>query len=952
MNSIKIRGAREHNLKNIDLDIPKNKLVVFTGLSGSGKSSLAFDTIYAEGQRRYVESLSAYARQFLGMIEKPDVDQIEGLSPAISIDQKTVSHNPRSTVGTTTEIYDYLRLLFARIGHPHCPNCGREIQAQTTQQIVEAILDDQTPSSEANSKPPRFAKGRTRRVLILAPLVKDRKGEYSALFDDLTKRGYTRVRIDGQIFNLDEDEITLIKTNRHTIEVVVDRIVLAKDTARSRVTDAVEKALKLSNGQVIVSEVADQSFDFPDQPKEMHDHLYSEAFACPDCNLSLPDIEPRNFSFNNPHGACPVCDGIGSKLTVDPARVFNQNLTINEGGIFPWARHVLFDSYPTRFLRRLSKKFRFDFDTPIDKISDKAKEEILAHGVIPYLDRRYQETESDTTRSHIEKFMNRTTCTACGGTRLKPESLAVTVHDLSIAEVSALDIRKLTKWLGELEADKSNETHMTYTETKIAQPILRELKARTQFLLSVGLDYLTLGRTSATLSGGESQRIRLASQIGSGLSGVLYVLDEPSIGLHARDHSRLLETLQNLRDLDNTVIIVEHDLDTMLRADWMVDFGPGAGEHGGWVVAEGEPSQIMQSDHSLTGQFMAKKKVVHPYQHERHLDPNHTLKLLGASGHNLKNVNVEFPLGAFICVTGVSGSGKSTLVIDTLHKRLALNLQRAQTVPGPHSGLEGIEHIDKVIEIDQSPIGRTPRSNPATYTGVFTPIRELYATVPESKARGYQLGRFSFNVKGGRCENCQGEGQNRIEMQFLPDIYVTCETCHGARYNRETLDIEYKGKTIANTLDMTIEEAFDFFQNIPPIKIKLKTLLDVGLGYIKLGQPAPTLSGGEAQRVKLSSELAKRSTGKTVYILDEPTTGLHFADIDKLLEVLHQLVDQGNTVIVIEHNLDVIKTADWIIDLGPEGGDRGGEIVCTGTVSDVLKHPSSYTGRYLKKLLL
>jgi excinuclease ABC subunit A len=1005
MNKIKVTGAREHNLKNVNLEFPKDQLVVFSGLSGSGKSSLAFDTIYAEGQRRYVESLSAYARQFLGMVEKPDVDQIDGLSPAISIDQKTVSHNPRSTVGTVTEIYDYLRLLFARIGHPHCPECGREIQAQSAEQILDAII---------NKFKPAMKKAKPARLLILAPLVKDRKGEYSALLEDLVKRGYTRARVDGRIFNIQEDDITLIKTNRHSIDAVVDRLTISSDFDRQRIGEAVEKALKLGNGTIIIAEVLDESLDFPEKPKKFADHLYSENFACPDDNISLPEIEPRNFSFNNPHGACPACDGIGTKLEVDPQRVMNENLTINEGGIFPWSRHVLFDSYARRFLLRMASKHSFNFDTALKEISVKAKDEIITQGIIPYLERRYQDTESDGVRSELEKYMTRRTCPECNGTRLKPTALSVTIDGLNIAEVSAKSIRDLAVWFNRFnttpislrgqegensqtklsgsderltpnenltkttsiatgpsdsrERGQNNQdviksqlsgstellnssSFLSPREQEIARSILKELRSRTKFLVDVGLEYLTLVRSSQTLSGGESQRIRLASQIGSGLSGVLYVLDEPSIGLHPRDHQRLLETLHNLRDLGNTVLVVEHDLDTMLSADWMVDFGPGAGVHGGQVTAEGTPGEIMKNPHSLTGAYMSGQKTVHPHRHQRNIDLEKSIEVIGASEHNLKNVNVKFPLSTFTVVTGVSGSGKSTLVIDILNKRAALDLYHSKEMPGQHQALNGLEAVDKVVQIDQSPIGRTPRSNPATYTGVFGPIRDLFASIPEAKGRGYQIGRFSFNVKGGRCETCQGEGQIKIEMQFLPDIYVECETCQGARYNRETLDIMYKGKNISDVLNMTVADGHDFFQNIPQIKSKLKTLLDVGLGYIKLGQPAPTLSGGEAQRVKLSSELAKRSTGKTLYILDEPTTGLHFADIDKLLEVLHTLVDQGNTVIVIEHNLDVIKTADWIIDLGPEGGDRGGEILFTGKVNEIVKNERSYTGQHLKKII-
>ncbi|MCA9392059.1 excinuclease ABC subunit UvrA [candidate division WWE3 bacterium] len=948
---MEVRGARVHNLKNIDLDIPKNQLVVFTGLSGSGKSSLAFDTIYAEGQRRYVESLSSYARQFLGMMEKPDVDQIDGLNPAISIDQKTVSHNPRSTVGTTTEIYDYLRLLFARIGHPHCPNCGREISAQTPQQIVDAIINQFKPATKNASDA---------RVLILAPLVKDRKGEYGALLDDLARRGYTRVRIDGKIFDTDDNKITLIKTNKHTIEAVVDRMVIDEKTDRTRVSNSVEKALKLSNGTVIVSEILDKSLDFPKDPKDFQDHLFSERFACPDCNISLPELEPRSFSFNSPHGACPVCDGIGTRLEVDPALIMNGELTIEEGGFFPWAQAVMHDSHARRYLLRMGEKYDFGLDTKIKDLPQAAMDEIVGNGLAPTIERRYKETQSESARDYYRKFMNETICTECNGTRLKPEVLSVDVGGLNIAEVTALSIDELEEWLSGLDSsmvkmvdDKANKFargYLTERESQIAKPILRELTSRVQFLLDVGLNYLSLSRTSGTLSGGESQRIRLASQIGSGLSGVLYVLDEPSIGLHPRDHSKLLTTLTHLRDLGNTVIIVEHDQETMEKSDWIIDFGPGAGVHGGQITAQGTPDEIAKDKNSVTGHYLSGKKVVYPHANKRTPDFEKALKLIGATEHNLKDITVEFPLGAFTCVTGVSGSGKSTLVLETLYKRLALEKSRSKVTPAPHKGMEGLELVDKVIEINQSPIGRTPRSNPATYTGVFTPIRELFASLPESKARGYKQGRFSFNVKGGRCESCQGEGQNRIEMQFLADVYVTCDVCGGSRFNRETLDIKFKDRSIAEILDMTVEEALDFFASVPSINSKIETLMEVGLGYMKLGQPAPTLSGGEAQRVKLATELSKRSTGKTVYILDEPTTGLHFADIDKLLHVLHKLVDEGNTVIVIEHNLDVIKTADWIVDLGPEGGDAGGKVVFTGTVDEIVKDEYSYTGEYLKRL--
>ncbi len=945
---IEIQGARVHNLKNISLKIPKEKIVVFTGVSGSGKSSLAFDTIYAEGQRRYVESLSSYARQFLGMMEKPDVDQIDGLNPAISIDQKTVSHNPRSTVGTTTEIYDYLRLLFARIGHPHCPNCGEEISAQTPAQIVDSIIKRFGGTKEGT------------RLLILAPLVKDRKGEYSALLDDLARRGYSKVRIDKRVYDLDDESITLIKTNRHTIEAIVDRLVLTKDIDRVRLTNSVEKALKLSNGTVIASKVLDKSLNFPAKPKEFEDHLFSERFACPTCNISLPELEPRSFSFNSPHGACAVCGGLGTQLEVDIESTMNEELTLEEGGIFPWAQAISYDTSIRRYLIDLGEKYGFSLSTKIKDIPKPAMDEIIYERLVPTILRRFKETNSDSTRNYYKRFLIEKECSACKGTRLKDEALSVTVLGMNIAEVTALSIDELMEWLTslrveELKSDRVNaqysHSELTEREKQIAKPIVKELKSRVKFLLDVGLSYLTLNRTSGTLSGGESQRIRLASQIGSGLSGVLYVLDEPSIGLHPRDHNKLLATLTNLRDLGNTVIIVEHDLDTMKKSDWIIDFGPGAGLHGGQIVAQGSPEQIMKDKNSLTGAYLSGKKKVHPFEHKRDIDEKKSITILGASEHNLKNIDVSFPIGAFTCVTGVSGSGKSTLVLETLYKRLALEKNRSKQQPGKHKGIKGLEFVDKVIEINQNPIGRTPRSNPATYTGVFTPIRELFASLPESKARGYKPGRFSFNVKGGRCESCQGEGQNRIEMQFLSDVYVTCEVCGGTRYNKETLDIKYKGKDIAQVLDMTVESALDFFAAIPTIKAKLKTLMDVGLGYMKLGQPAPTLSGGEAQRIKLATELSKRATGKTVYILDEPTTGLHSADIENLLKVLHTLVDQGNTVIVIEHNLDVIKTADWIVDLGPEGGDAGGRVIYTGNVKGLLKDKNSYTGKYLKKYL-
>lgn len=958
---LSVRGAREHNLKDIDLDLPKNKFIVFTGISGSGKSSLAFDTIYAEGQRRYVESLSAYARQFLGLMEKPDVDQITGLSPAISIDQKTASRNPRSTVGTVTEIYDYLRLLYARVGHPHCPICGREIAQQTPQQIVDQIL-----------KFPLRTK-----LMILGPVVKDRKGEYSQLFMDLRKQGYSRLRVDGRIYSIDE-EIVLIKTNKHTIEAVIDRVVIPEiqgdmEELRRRLADSVETALRLGNGSMVVAEVHDKGFDFPATPTEMTDHLYSEKFACPIDNISLPDIEPRLFSFNSPHGACPTCTGLGTILEVEPSLVLNPNLTINEGGILPWSRMANADTWHNRIIQSLSEEHGFSLDTPIKNLSEEIKmlllfgsEDLMTvkganrqgrmtqfdttfEGVIPNLTRRYKETDSDHIRGEIERYMVARVCPSCQGKRLKPEALSVVIDGKSIVEVTDTSIAKAGQWINTLTESRK----LSDKELQIATQIIKELQARLTFLLDVGLDYLSLERSASTLSGGEAQRIRLASQIGSGLSGVLYVLDEPSIGLHQSDNAKLISTLQDLRNLGNTVIVVEHDDETMLASDFIVDFGPGAGQHGGNITAKGTPSQVIKDPKSLTGQYLSGKKSVGnaPLITKRAADQGKSLTIKGITEHNVKNIDVEIPLGKFVCITGVSGSGKSTVVMDVMHKALAARLMNAKTVPGAHKGIDGVEYLDKVVDIDQSPIGRTPRSNPATYTGVFTNIREIFAQTPESRARGYAAGRFSFNVKGGRCENCQGDGQIKIEMQFLPDVYVECEVCHGARYNREALEITFKNKNISEVLNMTVEEGLKFFANIPAIANKLQTLHDVGLGYIKLGQPAPTLSGGEAQRIKLASELSRRATGKTLYILDEPTTGLHFADIDNLLSVLHRLVSSGNSVVVIEHNLDVIKTADWIIDLGPKGGDRGGRIVAQGPPAHIATVKESETGKYLKPLL-
>jgi excinuclease ABC subunit A len=949
-----IRGAREHNLKNIDLEIPRDKLVVFTGLSGSGKSSLAFDTIYAEGQRRYVESLSAYARQFLGLMEKPDVDQIEGLSPAISIDQKSASRNPRSTVGTQTEIYDYLRLLYARIGQPHCPQCGRPIAAQTVQQMAEQVeaLPDGT------------------RLMILAPLIKDRKGEHQAVFDEIRRAGFTRVRVDGEVRDLDEP-IPLERYRRHTIEVVVDRIIIRHEDPEERhathirLIESLETALKLGAGTAVVQILDGEELRF------------SEAFACVHCGLSFSELEPRSFSFNSPHGACPECDGLGMRLEFDPDLIIpDKERSLDEGAIAPWSK-VGRDSttWYQALLRALGEQYGFRTDVPVRELPERVLQLILYsdggrpvtvryqarsgrtraytvtyEGVIPSLRRRYDSTASDYVRAEIEQYMAARPCPACGGTRLKPEARAVTVAGRSIVDVTRMSVGEALRFFEELADAGRPQPLLSERERLIAHQILKEIRARLRFLVDVGLDYLTLERPTATLSGGEAQRIRLATQIGSGLMGVLYVLDEPSIGLHPRDNRRLIRTLLRLRDLGNTLIVVEHDEETIRTADWIVDIGPGAGEHGGRIVAQGTVEDIMAAPESITGQFLSgKRKIAVPAR--RRPGNGKWLMIKGARENNLKGIDVSFPLGCFICVTGVSGSGKSTLVTDTLYRRLAQIFHRAKERPGRHDTIIGLEHLDKVINIDQSPIGRTPRSNPATYTGAFTPIRELYASLPEARARGYTPGRFSFNVKGGRCEACQGEGIIAIEMQFLPDVYVPCEVCQGKRYNKEALEIEYKGKNIADVLDMTVEEALAFFENFPAIRNKLQTLYDVGLGYIRLGQPATTLSGGEAQRVKLSTELSRRATGRTLYILDEPTTGLHFADIERLLNVLQRLTDAGNTVIVIEHNLDVIKCADWIIDLGPEGGDAGGEVVAVGTPEQVAENPRSYTGQALRSVL-
>lgn len=980
--SITVVGAREHNLKNVTLTIPKNKLVVFTGLSGSGKSSLAFDTLYAEGQRRYVESLSSYARQFLGVMNKPDVDHIEGLSPAISIDQKTTSHNPRSTVGTITEIYDYLRLLFARVGHPHCPQCGREISTQSADQIVNHVLS----WLDNESQTPVF------RLLILSPVVRDRKGEFSGLLDNLQKQGYSRARIDQVIYDL-RDELTLIKTNRHTIEVVVDRLTISakqlqddqeRVTFRSRLAQAVETALHAADGVVTISRVLDDSLDFPTQPKKFEDRLFSENLACSVCGISLPELEPRLFSFNSPQGACPLCNGLGNLLKIAPEKMIAPALTLSEGAIIPFAKSLTADTWWSRLVQTVVTQAGYDFRrTPFQDFDDQTKQLLLYgsqtiytvegenrfgeatrikerfEGFVPSLERKYAETDSEWVRHDIEQYMQRQVCPECHGARLKPESLSVHVIQKSIAQVTALSIENALSWSQTLEAQLSPK------EQTIAASIIKEIVARLHFLEAVGLSYLSLDREAATLAGGEAQRIRLASQIGTGLTGVLYILDEPTIGLHQKDNHRLIDTLKNLREKGNTVIVVEHDRDVMLSADYLFDFGPKAGQEGGQIVAHGTPTEIMKNADSLTGKYLSRKKDVNRDESKsaakkperRLIDPEASaqttttqphIRISGATHHNLKHIDVDFPLSTLTCITGISGSGKSTLLYETLYVNLMKQLGRkTEDMPGAIKSLSVPDVVKRVSLIDQSPIGKTPRSNPATYTKVFDYIRNLFASTQEAHIRGFGAGRFSFNVKGGRCEACQGDGQIKIEMQFLPDVYVTCDVCHGKRYNEETLHVQYRGKNIAEVLDLTVNEAVTFFDHHSTLRHKLKTLQEVGLGYIKLGQSAPTLSGGEAQRVKLAKELSTRTPEHIVYLLDEPTTGLHFADVQNLLSVLHKLVAQHNTVIVIEHNLDIIKNADWIIDLGPEGGERGGEVVAAGTPEQVAQTSGSYTGTYL-----
>ena len=953
--SIHVVGARVHNLKNITVDIPRDKFVVITGLSGSGKSSLAFDTIFAEGQRRYVESLSAYARQFLGQMDKPDVDYIDGLSPAVSIDQKGVSHNPRSTVGTVTEVYDYLRLLYARVGIPHCPICGREVERQSAQEIVDAVLTLPEKS----------------RLLILSPIVRGRKGTHQAVLDEIQKSGFVRARVDGEIHELDQ-EITLDRYKNHNIEAVVDRIIMRHpdepeeaENFRTRLTDSIETALKFGDGYLIIQDITNQ--------EEPHDLYFSEHLACPEHGVSLPEIEPRTFSFNTPHGACPDCQGLGGKLEIDPELLIpDKDFSLNQGAIAisEWSGPKEEGGYYWQTLEAAARDYEIDLDAPVRTISPE-KLEVILHGtngnevtvhyrnrhgrqatfrtpfegVISNLHRRYNETNSEYMREKISEYMSESNCPTCNGARLRPEALAVTVDDQNIVTITRWPVQRTLSWIKNLSGDK---TKFNQTQKVIASRILKEIIDRLGFLVNVGLDYLTLDRTAATLSGGEAQRIRLATQIGSRLMGVLYVLDEPSIGLHHRDNARLLDTLEGLRDIGNTVLVVEHDEETIRRADWIIDLGPAAGEQGGEVVAEGPVEKILKSRKSLTAAYLTGRERI-PVPTERRTGNGQTLSVIGARQNNLKNIDVHIPLAKLVCITGVSGSGKSSLMVEVLYKALARQLHRSRMLPGDYDHLEGVQNLDKIINIDQSPIGRTPRSNPGTYTGLFDHIRKLFAELPESKIRGYKMGRFSFNVRGGRCEACQGQGQLRIEMQFLPDVYVPCDVCHGTRYNRETLQVRFKEYNIADVLDMTVDTAAEVFAAFPAMIKKLQTLQDVGLGYIRIGQPAPTLSGGEAQRVKLSRELSKRSTGSTMYVLDEPSVGLHAADVHKLIEVLHRLVDAGNSVVIIEHNLDIIKVSDHIIDLGPEGGDRGGEIVATGTPEEVCSVRKSYTGQFLSQ---
>ncbi len=948
---ITIRGARQHNLKNLDVDLPRNKLIVMTGLSGSGKSSLAFDTIYAEGQRRYVESLSAYARQFIGLMDKPDVDKIEGLSPAISIDQKSASHNPRSTVGTVTEIYDYMRLLWARIGIPHCPVCGKKIQGQTIPAMVSQLLTLKSGT----------------RIVLMAPFIKDQKGEHRHIFEQIKKAGFARVRLDGILMDLNEAQnLNLDKQKKHIIDVVVDRLVI-DPAEKGRVSESLEKALDLGDGLALARQIN------PEGKTDPHgsDIILSQKFACPDGHVQLSELDPRDFSFNSPHGACPECKGLGTKLTVEPDLVMpNHKLTLAEGAVRPWSKTTSRLSWYGRILHAVAKEYGFSVNTPIKDLPKKYIDVVLYgtgdkkirvsgefssregsfemdtafEGVVPNLERRYRETDSEYMRSEIENYMRIRQCPTCKGQRLKPEVLGVSVGGQSIVTVSSMNIEAAAEFFGNLGKGLNQK------DLAIAKQVLKEINARLSFLLNVGLSYLSLDRAADTLSGGEAQRIRLATQIGSGLTGVLYILDEPSIGLHQRDNTRLLETLKNLRDLGNTVIVVEHDEETIREADWVVDIGPGAGKHGGELVAEGKPKDIEKNSKSITGQYLSGKEFVE-LPKRRRPGNGRKLSIFGASEFNLKDINVDIPLGKFVCVTGVSGSGKSTLFHDILARALYKYFYNSKEEPGQHKKITGIEHIDKIINIDQSPIGRTPRSNPATYTGLFTPIRDLFSETKEAKMRGYKAGRFSFNVKGGRCEKCAGDGVIKVEMNFLPDVYITCEECHGKRYNQQALEIHYKDKTISDVLEMTVDEAKIFFINLPLIHKKLETLSQVGLGYMRLGQNATTLSGGEAQRIKLATELSRASTGKTLYLLDEPTTGLHFADVKRLVSVLNKLVDKGNTVVVIEHNLDMVKTSDWVIDLGPEGGDKGGNIVAVGTPDDIAKVKASYTGQYLKKVL-